>query len=357
MRIVHFVESHTVHTGRLVTDQLNEGHHVKVVTFNDYVGSGPVEVVPSMMWATTLPYSHHWRSVLRVHKSIQAFDPEILHGHYLTTAALYLLGGRNRAVVASATGSDVLVDPAEAHARLLLRLLPRWVDVFTSPAPHVTDRMVSLGIPRWSIAPVFWGVDTVNYHPPASPSVEETIVSTRNHEHVYDLPTLLRALVSVRGEKPSVRAMVYGDGSYRGPLRRLANELGLAPNVTFMGLVEHTVLAKALRSARVYVSTSRSDGSSVSLLEAMATGLVPVVSDINGNRQWITHGENGLLFEAGNSGELAKAILRALDDEELRTRCFRSNPLVVRNSGSWGVSMEALRRAYAKAVERFDQSR
>ena len=64
--------------------------------------------------------------------------------------------------------------------------------------------------------------------------------------------------------------------------------------------------------AKVYVSTSLADGTSISLLEAMAAGLIPVVSDIDANRPWITHGEDGFFFPAGDSQALAEQIVQAM---------------------------------------------
>jgi glycosyltransferase involved in cell wall biosynthesis len=70
----------------------------------------------------------------------------------------------------------------------------------------------------------------------------------------------------------------------------------------------HGDLPGFLRAADVYVSASSSDGTSSSLLEAMASGLYPVVSDITANRPWVEHGKNGLLFAVGDAASLAEAL-------------------------------------------------
>ena len=66
--------------------------------------------------------------------------------------------------------------------------------------------------------------------------------------------------------------------------------------------------------ADVYLSASLSDSTSVSLLEAMAAGAVPVVSDIEGNRDWVGEGEGARLFPCGDAAALTRALERALGE-------------------------------------------
>ena len=74
--------------------------------------------------------------------------------------------------------------------------------------------------------------------------------------------------------------------------------------------------AELLGRAEIYLSASLSDSTSVSLLEAMASCAVPVVSDIEGNREWVGEGEGARLFPPGDSAALARALEHALDDSD-----------------------------------------
>ena len=73
-------------------------------------------------------------------------------------------------------------------------------------------------------------------------------------------------------------------------------------------------------NADIYVSTSISDGASVSLFEAMACGKPVVVADNLGNREWIDERDNGLFFNVGDYEDLAEKLLYSLDDYEMRKR-------------------------------------
>lgn len=350
MRILHVAEAHTVHTDRIAQRQLADGDRVSVATWHDFIGTGPVHTFHLPSFLARLPYHHHWARLGSFAGYLRSFDPDVVHGHYLSTAALYLGVASGYPTVASAMGSDVLLDGRALHARLLMRLLPVWTDRFTSVAPHVTERMIELGIPANRIATFPWGVDGTRFHPANGHAPARVVVSSRNFEPTYDIPNLLRAFAILIERDPGARLRLFGDGSARPAIAEQVKALRLTSVVRLEGRAPAHELADALRDASVYVSTATSDGASVSLLEAMATGLVPVVTDIDANRAWIRDGENGLLFPPRDRHALAAALARALTDDDLQSRCLRDNPRIVETRATWGRSMESLRAVYREAV-------
>jgi glycosyltransferase involved in cell wall biosynthesis len=107
-------------------------------------------------------------------------------------------------------------------------------------------------------------------------------------------------------------------------------------------------IAAELKSADLYVSTSRSDSTSVSLLEAMACGVPPVVTDIEANREWITDGENGLLFPVGDSKTLAEAVIRMLTDETLAAGAREINLRLIREKALWKDNMQKIETEFTR---------
>jgi glycosyltransferase involved in cell wall biosynthesis len=101
-----------------------------------------------------------------------------------------------------------------------------------------------------------------------------------------------------------------------------------------------------LEKTDVYVSTSLSDGTSVSLLEAMASGAFPVVTDIAANKEWIADGINGFLVPIEDEASLANKIVQSLRDEELTERARHTNWEVVREKAYLKHHMEHLRTIY-----------
>src|SRR5215467_6515815 len=106
------------------------------------------------------------------------------------------------------------------------------------------------------------------------------------------------------------------------------------------------MLAERLGRADLYVSASLSDSTSVSLLEAMASGAVPVVSDIEGNREWVHDGEGARMFAPGDPGALTRAVEAALADESWRGRAREHNRAVVERRGDHARNMADIERRF-----------
>ena len=125
---------------------------------------------------------------------------------------------------------------------------------------------------------------------------------------------------------------------------------GLEDCVTFTGFLDHGELPNLLRQSDIYISASVGDGTSISLLEAMATGLVPVVSRIRANEPWVEHGRTGLLFEVGRPDMLAHALQRVMDDEQLRRRAFEENIPRVNRDCNMHRNMQRLANIFEQLV-------
>lgn len=349
MRIAHIVEAFTVHVDRIVQNQIRDGHEVHVITFDDGVRRGPRTLIQSGT-SRSLPYGHHWGGILAVRSAIRSFKPDLVHGHYLSTSALYLAACRDFRTIGTAMGSDVLIDTRARHARLLVRASGAWIDRFTSVAPHVTRRLIELGIPAARIFTIPWGVDTAIFHPGNRPNPDGVLVSTRSFEPVYDVPTLLEAFAALVDSHREARLRLFGEGSQRRMLEGIVDRFALRSHVAFEGLKPPSVLASALREGSIYVSTALSDGASTSLLEAMASGLVPVVADIEANRSWVQDGVNGLLFRPRDPTGLFRALRRAMTDSDLMDRAYRSNPRIVEERATWSASMRSLDAVYREVI-------
>jgi glycosyltransferase involved in cell wall biosynthesis len=92
-----------------------------------------------------------------------------------------------------------------------------------------------------------------------------------------------------------------------------AEQLGIKSSVHFVGYVNEPVQSNYYATAQFYFSLPESDATSVSLLEAMAYGCVPIVSDIPANREWIEHGKNGIIV--GTNTNIVEEI-RKIDTEQ-----------------------------------------
>ena len=123
-------------------------------------------------------------------------------------------------------------------------------------------------------------------------------------------------------------------------------------DVEFLGFLDRARFRDALAEADVFVSVPSSDATSVALLQAMAAGCFPIVSDLPSQREWIEDGVNGFLAPLHRPDVLADLITRALDDAGLRRRAAERNRAIVEERGLNEVQMAKMERLYLRLAGR-----
>jgi glycosyltransferase involved in cell wall biosynthesis len=129
----------------------------------------------------------------------------------------------------------------------------------------------------------------------------------------------------VRKEGIRVEVVIAGEGPLLDSLHQLARDLGVAETIAFPGRLTPVEVADQLRSSLVYASTPETEGVSASLLEALACGCVPVVSNLPGNREWVRDGIDGVLVPVGGAGEVASALATIWEGREEWSRRGAAN--------------------------------
>ena len=127
---------------------------------------------------------------------------------------------------------------------------------------------------------------------------------------VKDHARLLRAFAKVRVQVPEAALVIVGDGPLRAALEAQAEQAGLSDAVRFMG--DRHDVPRLLTGMEVFALTSTSEGYSVALLEACASSLPIVATDVGGNREIVRHGINGRLVPSGDTAAIATALIALL---------------------------------------------
>jgi len=310
--------------------------------------TGMVRLIP----ATRLRAAGFYRELSRI-------NPDIVHAHYVSDYGfLAAVSGRHPMVV-SAWGSDLLIDP---HRSGITRRLVRWVlsraDLVTYNAESLGQAARAMGAPPERLLQVVMGVGSEMIEALRIQAVEPAgreplILSQRSLERsVYNVDVLINAMPEVLRRVPAARLVVGSDGALRGQLEDLSRRLGVAGAVEFAGSAMWPAgLAERLGRAAVYVSVPSSDGTSVTLLEALAAGAYPIVSDLPSNREWVTS-EGGTVVPVREVAPLADAIVSALQDSTLRSMAAVHNREVINQRGLWEVNMTRMESAYRDLVKR-----
>ncbi|MEA2064359.1 MAG: glycosyltransferase [Gemmatimonadota bacterium] len=347
LRILLLAAADVIHARRWAEYFRMRGHRLAFATLDPSGIEGTGEMLlGSFTGVDAVRYPAALPSLRRLVKN---FQPQVVNAHFVPGYGfLASLVPSARPLVVSAWGSDILLGPGKSF-------LHRWrarhtlgqAGLVTCDGAVLAGLIQELGVPDGRILEVPMGIDPALFHPPLPGTENEKrpgeknlrIISSRTLEPLYGVETLLRSAAILKEAGWGFECAVLGDGSQRSKLEELSGQLGLEERVEFLGGLTSGGVAEALRSGDIYVSCSYSDSTSVSLLEALATGLFPVVSDIPGNREWISHGRNGLCFNPGDPGALAECLIRAMKDSDLRGNARAENLGTIEKKALWENNM------------------
>ena len=282
---------------------------------------------------------------------LKDLEPDLVIGYYVTSYGLMATLSWDGPLVVAAAGSDIGRTAGVLRAQIA-RFVVKRCDLIVAWAEHMSRALITRGADSKRIMVLPRGIDTATFSskgPVCRPASPFSIVWTRSLKPVYDPNTAIRGFeLFVRGGHDAHFTML-GHGPLARHIETLTGELGITRRVTRLGAIsDASAIAGHLRGADVYLSTAVSDGASASLFEAMACGAFPVVTDIPANREWITHGRNGLMFAPGDAVALAKALTCAFESAALRDAAVHVNTGVVQTrldgSRNSAVMVEAFRR-------------
>ncbi len=355
MRIAFLGDGSLNHVRRWAGYFDEKGHEILLVSFEEM----PECPFPTVRLPRRLPtrLAGYLLSLPKLKKTISRFRPDLLNALYIAGYGFIGSLAGVRPLVVSALGSDLLVDyPSNPIHRRQIGYALKRADLVTTDAEILSRAALSAGAGEDRLLEAFFGIDDSLFFPPsggeffpgASPA---RIVSTRNLYPVYNIDLLVDAAPIIL-EKIDARFVICGDGPLKKKIEEKVTRMGLAPVFCFPGKQSPEGIASILREGSVYVSVSRSDSTSVSLLEAMACGVPPVVTDIPANREWIKDGENGFLVPPDSPRALADAVVKTALDRETSGGFSRINIELVRKKGLWKENMERVERAFQDLVDR-----
>jgi len=327
MRIALLGNAAALHTRRWARGLAAAGATVRVFSLEDPAADAsfaaergveaPLDVVrlPAPDWPAALRYPAARAAAAR---ALDAFAPDVIEAHFVPNYGLLgVLVGRGPLVV-HAWGSDLLRSPARSalHAARARFVLAR-ADLVVVDAEALAVAARALGAPSSRLVVAPWGADLARFT--FGPAVlVPHVVSLRQLEPLYDVATLIEALPVVHAAVPELRVTIAGDGPEAAALAARAQARGVEGIVRFVGRVPHAALPALLASAAVTVSCALSDSTSIALLEGMAAGATPIVTDLPGNRAWVEDRVHGRLVPPGDAPHLAGALIETLLDPEFR---------------------------------------
>jgi glycosyltransferase involved in cell wall biosynthesis len=308
----------------------------------------------SLQWFQVPKYLANLKQIVRENRV------DVIHAGPIDLCAWLAARAGLAPLVSMSWGYDLLVNAnRDPLSRRRIQYALQHSSIILDDCQAVSDAAMRYGFPQERIVTFPWGVDLQVYFPRkvknsgdrSMNSKTIVLLSTRRMEKLYGCDVIVDAFIKAASQEDELRLTMLGDGEQRQHLMRRIAAAGLEGRVQFAGNIPEDEMVTKFQASDVYISASHSDGSSVSLLQAMACGLPVIVSDIPGNREWVGEGWNGWLFKDGDQNELASLMLEASRSVGLRAVYGRQARKIVVDRADWKKNSARLMDAYHMAIE------
>ena len=299
---------------------------------------------------------------LRSFKSPQSFVPLMRFARWLRArrivvvhacdlyANVFALPGAALARVPIRIGSRREIAPPDKTAahltaqRLAYRLAHRVVANSTAGA----ERLAAEGVARARITVIPNGIDLTGFIAPSPRERRRVVATVANLRQEKGHDVLLRAAVRVLRQVPDARFRIIGDGPMRNTLVNLAESLGIAHAVDFLGHRED--VPALLGESDIFAFPSRTEAFPNGLIEAMAAGLPSIASATGGMLELIEHDHNGLLVPVGEDEALARSILELMGDGGKAARIAHAARQTIESRYSFTKMVGAFEQLYLSQI-------
>ena len=262
------------------------------------------------------------RALRQVRALLATLQPDILHIHSAKAGWVGRLAlGRRRPRVILTLHSFIFDERVGRLQRALIARLERWLARRTDRIIAVSqalkdDLVVMMGLPPAQIAVLYNGLDFADAAPPLPRrAAAPCIGAVARLAPQKGLDCFLRAAALVAQHYPEATFPIIGDGPLRASLVALADELGLADRVSFLGYRADAVAL--MRAMDIFVLASTHETFGLTVAEALAQEVPVVAADVGGIPEIVEDGVSGLLASPGDPGDFADKTLRLLADPAL----------------------------------------
>ena len=257
------------------------------------------------------------QSYRKLKNAIVSIQPEIIHIHQINRLAWIVCRIAKQLkipVISTAWGSDVLLIPHQNKVYYsITKSVLDYSSYVTADSKDMIAAMLSSSYTPQKYIQLQYGIDPIK-----SEYKQKIIYSNRLHKELYRIDLIIDLFAEFYSQHSDWKLIIGATGPQTEALQKRASDLLQQNAYEFIGWVNHETNAKQYANAQIYVSLPLSDGTSVSLLEAMSANCIPVVSDLEVSREWIENQVNGIVYDL-NENPFEQAL--KIDTE----KCFQIN--------------------------------
>ena len=296
-----------------------------------------------------------FRSARKLRSLIREIKPDIIHAlrvpyeGMLTAAALRGLSEPKPPFIASIWGNDfTLHAPSTPFMKYYTRLTMQTVTALHADCARDIRlaREWGLGEDKPTlVTPGNGGIRTEIFFPPTEPVKDPVVINPRGFRAYVRNDVYFKSIPLVLAKRSDAR-FVFASMAGNEQAVQWVRELGIEHAVTLNPQMSHAEMADVFRAAQIVVSPAIHDGTPNTLLEGIACGCFPIAGDLESIREWITHGQNGLLVNPNDAQSVADAILLGLEREDLRQDAAGQNAKIISARAEYEMNMKKVEGFY-----------
>jgi len=294
------------------------------------------------------------RSAQRLREFIERVKPDLVHAMRIPYEGMMSADAYNGTpLIVSTWGNDFTW---HAPSTRLMSHYTRWTMQVANALHADCQRDIRLAR-EWGfdaakpslVVPGNGGIRSDIFYPPAKPVEEPVIINPRGFRPYVCNEAFFKAIPLVLEKYPNSKfifALMAGEAQADLWIR----ELEISHAVELLHPLSHSQMSAAFRRAQIVASPSVHDGTPNTLLEGIACGCFPMAGDLESIREWITHGENGLLFDATDSHAIADAIVHAIENKNLRQNAADLNKDMIAARAEYRQNMQRVEEFYGEVT-------
>lgn len=350
MKICFLGDAGSIHLRRWVEYFRDNNHQVSIISFrNAQIKNVDVRFVGEDLNIDSGGGNFKYlKKIKTIKKIIKEINPDIINAHYLTSYGLIGALIKDRHLVVSTWGSDILVTPKR---NIIYKKLTQYVlkksDLVTSDSNFMSEEIVRLGYDKNKIITRPMGIDPNYFNLQGRINQRNKyLLSMRTLCDNSNIDIIIKAFKKLYEQDSKVKLIITNSGDKKDEVLKLINELKLNEAIEYLGFVDRNMVVELLKKADIFISIPTSDSTSVTLLEAMACGILPIVSDLPANNEWITDGENGLVLDQISEEALYKCMDKGILEYELVNKAREKNAQIIKERAIWRDNMDYINMIY-----------
>jgi L-malate glycosyltransferase len=353
LKILYITASGNIHDYRFLSKLVNDYevlllHYACSEMLDEIKTMQGLKIISRKSFIRSFPLSSGLSFLRKIYRE---FQPDIVHTGYAWQVGILASRLNLHPHLSMVWGSDVLVEP-DKHFFLkpLVRKVMNQCDHIQCDAEVVKQKIISdykINSDKITVFP--WGIDLNLFKPMDKMKCREklnmnkndfVVVFTRSLEKIYGINYLLEGFKIFSKNKPEAKLYLLANGSKKSEVMKQLND-----SIKFIGRLPNNEIPIYLNAADVYLSPSLSDGTSLSLLEAMACGLGIVVTDVPAIREWISS-ENGIIIEKEDPAAIAEALENYYKNRGLNKEHGEKNIRIASEKANWDKNYLKLKEIY-----------